>query len=255
LTCWFIPSVCPHTYHRVLDHTVTGADNQSQDIIQALVLDSEIKNVLIVCTYRNTEEGERIRQHICGGTEDLEGLCMSEIELGNLAPDAAMSMLRDVLCSGEDDVQSLCAFITQKTASNPYFICQFLELLQSRRLLKYSSKLSVWQFDLLKIQSEMDSSENVVDIVFERISCLGPLVQGVLQLASCLGHKFDGVLLEAIVFSELDNPGEESWLTTNPALMGEHSSTEYRAIMATAMKKGLIDTIGESGQYKFTHDR
>jgi predicted ATPase len=156
---------------------------------------------------------------------------------------------------GEDDVQSLCAFITQKTACNPYFICQFLELLQSRGLLNYSPKHCVWEFDLLKIQRETDSSDNVVDIVFERISCLSPLVQGLLQLASCLGHKFDSVLLEAIVFSELDNPGEESWLTTNSALMGEHTSTEYQVILGTAMKNGLIDTLGESGQYKFTHDR
>ena len=253
------PSGCAHSFHRVLYHTITGADNQSQDIIQALVMDSEIENVLIVCTYRNTAEGERIRQHMFSGIEDIEGVRMAEIELGNLAPDAAMSMLRDLLISGEDDgeddVQSLCAFITQKTACNPYFICQFLELLQSRGLLNYSPKHCVWEFDLLKIQRETDSSDNVVDIVFERISCLSPLVQGLLQLASCLGHKFDGVLLEAIVFSELDNPGEESWLTTNSALMGEHTSTEYQVILGTAMKNGLIDTLGESGQYKFTHDR
>jgi predicted ATPase len=219
------------------------------------LLDSEIKNVLIVCTYRNTDEGERIRNNISGGNNEVRGLLTSEIELGHLAPDAAIAMLQDILCSRDDDVQALCDFITQKTASNPYFICQFLERLHSCKLLKYSPKLSAWQFDLSKIQSEMDSSENVVDFVMEQIVSLSPLVQSVLQLASCLGSKFDGALLEDIVFSELSNPSEVSWLTSNPTLCMEYKTTDYRILLATAMKKGLVDTTGEPGQYRFTHDR
>ena len=232
-----------------------GADSQSQDIIKAIVQDPEIKNVLLVCTYRNSDEGERVRQHICGSQDDMEGFRITEIELGSLAPEAAMSMLGDLLRSSDDDVQSLCVFITEKTAANPYFICKFLELLQSRRLLLYSNKLSAWQFDLLKIQSETESSENVVDIVFERIDGLGPLVQAVMQLASCLGNKFEGLLLEAIVFCELDKADEQTWLTCNPGLMTEYRSTALIDVLTTAIRKGFIDTIGEPGLYKFTHDR
>jgi len=238
------------------------ADVQSQDIIKSLVLDPDIKNVLIVCTYRNSENGEKVRQHICGNQDDLEGLCVTEIELGNLSQEAVMSMITDLLEVSNGDVQALCTFVRQKTASNPYFICQFLELLQSQRLLRYSSKLSAWQFDMMNIKNETESSENVVDIVFQRIAGLSPLVQGVMQLASCLGHKFDSVLLEAIVFSELDNAAEQSWLTRNPDLMSDYvshasldSTAIIRTVLSSAMRKGFIDTIGEVGWYKFTHDR
>ena len=241
---------------------MAGADDQSQDIIQALLLDEEINNVLFVCTYRNNDEGEKVRQHICEKQDDHQGLCITEIELGNLSHDAALFMIRDLLGSTTDDVQSLCSFITQKTASNPYFICQFLELLQSRKLLRYSSKLSMWLFDMTKIQGETECSENVIDIIFEGIAGLSPLVQGVMQLASCFGHTFDSMLLEAILFAELDHSDEHSWLTSNQALMKEYKSTDspvsnssIRSVLTAAKKSGLIDSIGESGLLKFSHYR
>ena len=225
-------------------------------------MDEEINNVLIVCTYRNCDKGEMVWQHICGNQDDHDDLCITEIELGNLPHDAALFMLRDLLGSTTDDVQSLCSVIMQKTASNPYFIRQFLELLQSRKLLQYSSKLSMWLFDMSKIQSETEISENVIGIVLERIAGLSSLVQGVMQLASCFGHKFDSILLEAILFSELHHSDEHSWFTSNQSLMNEYKSTDstvsnisIRSVLSAAIKSGLIDPIGESDHFKFSHDR
>lgn len=126
-----------------------------------------------------------------------------------------------------------------KTAGNPFFVNQFLRNLYAENLITFNLKNHQWQWDINKIQ-EKNITDNVVELMTNRLKKLPTSTQHVLQLAACIGANFNLSTLsivcekpEHVIFSNL----------------------------VTAVQSELIVPLSELNpdllvhEYKFLHDR
>lgn len=76
----------------------------------------------------------------------------------------------------------------EKTAGNPFFVIQFLHALAEEGLLHFDHDAACWRWDLDRIRAK-DFTDNVVDLVVGKLSCLPVETQHVLQRLACLGPR------------------------------------------------------------------
>ncbi len=136
-------------------------------------------------------------------------------------------------------IADLTKLVLQKTGGNPFFINEFLQALYDENLLKFNHKKKKWQWNLAAIEARR-FSDNVVELMVEKLQKLPPFSQEVLSLAACWGAEF-----------------ELEWLTW----IVEKSPAEIFASLQIALDRGLIFPQSELDEnllissYKFGHDR
>lgn len=99
-------------------------------------------------------------------------------------------LIADVLGEDLTAVTSLAEVVFQRSQGNPFFIHQLLTFLQSERLLVFEFELGQWRWDLQAI-SDRGLTDDMVDLMVEKIRRLSPELQGVLQVAACIGNEFN----------------------------------------------------------------
>ena len=210
-------------------------DAASLELIETLLTQPDTGNLLLIGAYRNNEVGpehplrtrvEAIRQG---------GVRVTEIELASLTVEHLSRLVADTLHAPAASCEPLTRLIFERTGGNPFFFTQFLGSLQGEGLLQrhpHNKEHKGWQWDLDRIATK-DFADNVVDLMVAKLRRLPLETQAMLQLASCLGNKFDLGRL-AIVAS-----GQEQ--------------VEVERHLAVAVHEGLIACTG--GTCKFLHDR
>ena len=222
------------------------ADPLSLDVMNAMFEDPTLKHVLFVVSFRTNEFDEgrlwqgKTRSHIW--VEDLEEKELNKVVASHL------------WLTNELVTLPLTKVVMGKTRGNPYFARQFLESLKTKGLLRRRRRngrngASVeWEWDVVRIQEETDVSDNVVELLKERIRGLELPVQMVLQIAAHVGHQFRFALLLAVVE---DGVFPELLLSA-----GQQKESALR-IMGVTIREGLVESVESSKNqtYKFTHDR
>jgi predicted ATPase/signal transduction histidine kinase len=99
-------------------------------------------------------------------------------------------LIADVLGESLVAVTSLAEVVFQRSQGNPFFIHQLLTFLQSERLLVFEFELGQWRWDLQAI-FDRGLTDDMVDLMVEKIRRLSPELQAVLQVAACIGNEFD----------------------------------------------------------------
>jgi predicted ATPase/signal transduction histidine kinase/GAF domain-containing protein len=125
----------------------------------------------------------------------------------------------------------LARLVHEKTAGNPFFATQFLAALADEELLTFKRELACWTWDLRRIRAK-GYTDNVVDLLLDKLRRLPATTQAVLKRLACLGSSAQiGTL--SLVQSERED-----------AL---HST------LSAAIRAGLL--FRQEGVYKFLHDR
>ena len=158
-------------------------------------------------------------------------------------------MLSDTLVCPLDQVQPLAALVLAKTDGNPFFLKEFLRSLYREELLTFDAQKRRWQWDVADIQTR-DFTDNVVELMANRVRMLSQDTQRSLRLAACIGNQFD---LQTL------------------AVVAQQGQRETVASLWEAMQTGLVLPLGNSYKlidqevqgltddvvvdYKFAHDR
>ena len=87
-------------------------------------------------------------------------------------------------------VAELARLIYPKTLGNPFFIEQFLENASERGLLVLDAGRGCWGWDADGLAAAM-STDNVVELMLARLRRLPGAVLRLLQVAACVGHRFE----------------------------------------------------------------
>ncbi|MDY6934553.1 MAG: AAA family ATPase [Spirochaetota bacterium] len=164
------------------------ADSASLDLIRILIDDSSIQYILFIGAFRDNEITPSHRLTLWLNDIENLGIKFDQIILQPLSIDSINLLIADTLKRSPDVINSLSELIYKKTGGNPFFIKQFLEKLSDEKLLVFSTQTG-WQWDVESIE-EMDVTDNVVDLMTEKILRLpdGPL--DIIKTASCFGSKF-----------------------------------------------------------------
>lgn len=206
------------------------ADSASLDLIQTILTDHNLRFLLFIGSYRNTEVADHHPIMRAVDAVRTAGITVNTILLGNLNPDAVNQMITSFLRCGQDAARPLADTIYAKTKGSPFFVNQFLKTLYDRHHLMLDP-VRGWVWDIQKA-GEMQVTDNVVQFMADKLHELPDGHLEILRICACIGNRFDLDTLLLITGRSID---------------------EVLFIIDDLIQDGLISRIGDL--YRFHHDR
>jgi PAS domain S-box-containing protein len=206
-------------------------DAASLELVEYLVTHSEMRHLLLVGAYRDNEVGAA--HSLMRRLEAIRnaGARVEEIVLPPLGLDDVGALVADALHCAPEHALSLAQLVHQKTGGNPFFAIQFLAALAEEGLLRRDPDAGAWVWDSARIRA-YGYTDNIVDLMVEKLKRLSGTAQTALQQLSCLGNVVEIATLSLVV--------------------GESEEAIHTALL-DAVRAGLILRV--EGSYSFLHDR
>jgi len=135
--------------------------------------------------------------------------------------------------------EALASLVHQKTAGNPFYVKQFLLSLEHDGLLWYSSSHQEWQYQLEELRQAAKATDNVVELLTEKLQSMPPLIQSILPRLALLGSSFPAISIQIIVRS----------------LCNKTSGITEGELVSTIVNEGILVEFGRGGWYKWEHDK
>src|SRR5262249_40371502 len=146
-------------------------------------------------------------------------------------------------------VKPLAELILSKTGGNPFFVNEFLKSLYTEELLTFDFYSRVWQWDVTKIRIR-NITDNVVELMSDKLQKLGRRAREVLKLASCIGTQFD---LQTLAIVHERSPREAATALWEAMEEGLVLPLDNAYKLMDLDVQGLADEV--TVEYKFAHDR
>ena len=208
------------------------ADSASLQLLHLILTTDETRHLLIIGAYRDNEvDALHPFAKMIDKLADAQ-IVSNTLSLNNLQPPDVTVLLQDTLQNA--DCKSLSDVIYQKTKGNPFFTTQILKSLYEQELIQFNSAAKQWQWNIEQIK-ELKISDNVVELVLQRINKLPENLKQLMSHAACIGSSFD---LETL------------------AIIAEQEKPTLFSLLIQAIDEELINTNDEQlTTFKFTHDR
>jgi len=162
-------------------------DAATLELLEHLITHAEVRHLLLVGAYRDNEVGpahplmrtlEAIRQ------TDAR---VQEIVLAPLGLEDVSRLVADALHCELGRARPLAQLVHEKTGGNPFFAIQFFSALAEEGLLAFDPTTRAWQWDIDRIRAQ-SYSDNVVDLMAEKLKRLSATTQEALKQFACLGN-------------------------------------------------------------------
>jgi predicted ATPase/signal transduction histidine kinase len=205
-------------------------DLASLNLIKNLITEPQTQYLYIIGAYRDEEVSGSHPLMLSLDEIKKTGFDVKNVSLSPLQESHVNRLIAETLNRGIKETQELTGLIYKKTGGNPFFVKQFLTSLHEENMLVIDENF-VWQWDIKKI-SRMQVTENVLNLMIQKINKLSGDAQNLLKIASCIGGKFDLETLSAAY----EKPEEEMFSDLNESVSEGHILTF-------------------DGAYGFSHDR
>ena len=211
------------------------ADLSCLKLIEILISDSQINNLLFIGAYRDNEVHEKHPLKFTLDKIQSENIVVNTIFLKPLELINIQQLVEETFHCSLKEANLLAELSHQKTEGNPFFLSQFLYSLYREQLIQFNKKEWKWQWSLESIKRSQ-ITDNVVELISNRISKFPQNTIETLKLAACIGSQFDLDTLSIICKRDLRDTYSD---------------------ICTALKEGMILPLDNSisGSYTFLHDR
>ena len=225
------------------------ADGASLNLLQLLMTAAESRYLFLIGAYRDNEVSPAHPLMLTLDELKKEGSIINNISLSPLDLPNITQFISDALNCPLEKAVALAELVEGKTGGNPFFMIEFMKSLYTEKLLEFDFGSRGWGWDLGQIQGQ-DITNNVVELMADKVQKLPSETQGILKLAACIGNRFDLATL---------------------AVVSEKSPVETAADLWSGMVEGLVLPLsdvyklveldipdladGLEVQYKFSHDR
>jgi predicted ATPase len=180
-----------------------------------------------------------------------QGISVNMLDLAPLSLSAIEQLVMDSLHSNAKEVKILCEILIKKTEGNPFFLSQFLKMLNHEGLLEFDYENVRWKWDVKRIKS-LEITDNVVDLMLSRLLALPKQTQKLLGLAACIGNKFDLSLLMTIAKTTAVTVVNQLW----PAIeIGVLLSEGEGMKIIRNMPEQATNNSDQQVSLRFLHDR
>ncbi|MTJ53167.1 AAA family ATPase [Anabaena sp. UHCC 0253] len=201
------------------------ADSASLTLIELLIADT--KHLFLIGAYRDNEVNLAHPLILTLSKIEKTSATIQTINLKPLNQNQINQLVADTLKCAENLALPLSRLVLQKTHGNPFFATQFLKALHQENLIQFNFDLACWQCDITQV-SQQALTDDIVAFMAMQLQKLPASTQNILQLAACIGNKFDLATL---------------------AIVSELSQIETATVLWKALKEGLI--LPTSDIYKF----
>ena len=225
------------------------ADTASLSLLVRVLTDPDQHYVFVIGAYRDNEVSEAHPLMFALSEMRKAGSIPQRINLQPLDLTHVTQLLSDTLTCSLDQVQPLAELVLAKTDGNPFFLKEFLRSLYGEELLTFDSQQQRWRWDVDHIQT-CDLTDNVVELMVNRVKMFAENTQQTLRLAACIGHQFDLKTL-AVVAQQTHRKTVASLWDAMQAGLVLPLGNAYKLIDQEV--PGLTDEVVVN--YKFAHDR
>ncbi|MEG5000309.1 AAA family ATPase [Microcoleus sp. B4-D4] len=223
------------------------ADSATLKLMQLMMTDVDTKNILLIGAYRDNEVSAAHPLKITLSEIQKTGATVNSILLSPLDLTCINQLIADTLKCDAQRAKPLAELLLTKTQGNPFFLKEFLQSLYTENLLDFDLLSGSWQWNLEQIQAQ-NITDNVVELMTQKIQKLPELTQEILKTAACIGNQFDLKIL---------------------SIVGEKPQKETANELWSAVREGLIVPVGDDYKflqtdlnpdqfkvaYRFVHDR
>lgn len=215
------------------------ADAATLGVLRLLARPGELPCLQLVLAYRDNEVDAAHPFQLCVDAMRASGARADHITVRDLGDEDVRRLVADTLMRGTDDpeVASLATLVRNKAGGNPFFVNELLHAFEARGLFVFDRDRGFWTWDESAMRAA-DVTDNVVDLLVERLRKLPDRTQQALEVASCFGSRFQVGALSAVMSIGVD---------------------DMAAVLFAALEDGMLvavdDEIGGERTYRFHHDR
>src|SRR5262249_2536876 len=173
-------------------------DVATLDLLEDLLTRSELPHLMLIGAYRDNEVDAA--HPLMRKLEVIKsaGARVKEITLGPLTREHLGQLLADALRCEPGRSAPLAHLVHEKTGGNPFFSIQFISSLAEGELLVFDLDGACWSWDLDGIHVK-GYTDNVVDLMVEKLICLPSQTQTALQQLACLGNVAETATLTTVL--------------------------------------------------------
>jgi PAS domain S-box-containing protein len=206
-------------------------DAATLGLFEQVVTGSEVRHLLLIGAYRDNEVGPA--HPLMRTLEAIRDASASvhEIVLAPLRIDDVEQLVSDALHCEPERARPLAQLVLEKTGGNPFFAIQFVTALAEQGLIAFDPVASAWRWDMDRIRAK-GYTDNVVDLMVEKLKRLSAPTQEALKLLACLGAVAE--------------------VATLAVARGDTEEAIHTALWE-AVHAGIV--FREDSAYKFLHDR
>ncbi len=220
-------------------------DSATLKLIEIIMTDEDMRYLFLIGAYRDNEVDATHPLMMTVNSLHNKRAIINQITLFPLQLEQIAQLIAETLHSDTESVKPLASLVEHKTQGNPFFINQFLKTLYAENLLRFI--LNAWQWDIAQIEA-LEITENVVDLMIGRLKKLPDSTQLVLQLAACVGNRFDLNTLAIIHKESVAQTFENLLPVIQLGLI--LPTSDFKPTSLEISKADLV-----IDNYKFLHDR
>ncbi len=228
------------------------ADLASLKLMQLLVNAPDVNSLLLMVAYRDNEVSAAHPLMLTIEEIKETGIIINEITLSPLDLVDINQLIADTLHTSEKATQPLAELLQTKTNGNPFFLREFLKSLYAEKLLQFDLKSLSWQWDLEQIKAQQ-ITDNVVELMANKIQKLSHRTQQILKLSSCIGNQFD---IETLSIVAETSPKEVALSLHDAIAQGliVPKSDAYKSLELLELDEAITpDRL--TVEYQFIHDK
>ncbi|MDA1101568.1 MAG: serine/threonine-protein kinase PknK [Proteobacteria bacterium] len=227
------------------------ADGPSLNLMRRIASCEGLGHVVVIGAYRDNEVDAAHPLSLLRESLEAIDFPIVDIELGPLNEADVGALINDMLRQTASETGDFVQLCHRKTRGNPFFLNQFLVSLNEDALLRFDQDTAAWHWQLSDIE-ERNYTDNVVDLVIERIRRLPRDAEEALKIAACSGNRFDLFTLARLLGKPSAEVAQAIWPLLKENLLLPLTDS-YRA----AMEHGEDETAeaGANVTYHFLHDR
>ena len=207
-------------------------DAATLELLEHLLAEPEVRHLLLIGAYRDSEvDALHPLMRMLDAMRRSRPVALHEIALPPLALGDVARLLADTLRCERKQVLGLAELLQEKTGGNPFFMIQFISALADEGLLVFEPGAAAWTWNVASIRAK-GFSDNVVELMVDKLNRLPAAAQEALKPFSCLGN---------------------SATSTHLSLICGTSEVKLHAALWEAVCAGLV--FRSEGAYTFLHDR
>ncbi len=228
------------------------ADSASLKLIEILVTTRNSGYLLLIGAYRDNEVSST---HLLVQTLEqiqVSGKTINNIVLSPLRLNTIHQLIAETLHETTSS-KLLAELVLDKTQGNPFFLTQLLRSLHQEGLIRFDFTINRWQWDIQQINT-VGVTDNVVNLMTNKIQKLPQTTQNVLVLAACIGNPFSLTTLSVINEKSLITTAGEIWAALQAGLILPLTNA-YKIPLSIGEETAASSSFDESISYRFLHDR
>jgi predicted ATPase len=224
------------------------ADSATLKLLEVIMSDRDLGYLMCIGAYRDREVD--LNHPLIKMRDRLaeQGAIVNTIILTPLQVEEIAQLISDALHQERENVKPLAELVYQKTSGNPFFINELLKSIYQENILSFDRAGKCWQWDIAQIEA-LGITDNVVDLMLEKLRKLSKATQQALYLAACIGNSFDLTTLCKVCKSSAEKTFHNLLPAIQLGLIQPTSSLEITS-SETPLESALIVE-----EYKFQHDR